>query len=93
MTTTSNQESKIAGLDRRGRVVRSALWAAWADSLGFISELTDERGLLRRLGNNGPELVHPVTWRRRVGGRYGVEIDLTSKLLRVLSCPYGRHMR
>jgi ADP-ribosylglycohydrolase len=57
-------------------VVRSALWAAWADSLGFISELTDERGLLRRLGKNGPRLEQPVPWRRRVGGRYGVEMDL-----------------
>lgn len=76
MTTTSNQESSAPHPARRDRVVRSALWAAWADSLGFISELTDERGLLRRLGRNGPQLEQPVAWRRRVGGRYGVEIDL-----------------
>lgn len=76
MTTTSNQEKSALHPDRRDRVVRSALWAAWADSLGFISELTDERGLLRRLGRNGPQLEQPVAWRRRVGGRYGVEIDL-----------------
>lgn len=76
MTSTSNPEKLAVHPDRHDTVVRSALWAAWADSLGFISELTDERGLLRRLGKNGPELVQPVSWRRRVGGRYGVEIDL-----------------
>lgn len=62
--------------DRRERVIRSAIWAAWADSLGFISELTDERGLRRRLGKNGARLDTPVRWSRRVGGRYGVEVDL-----------------
>jgi ADP-ribosylglycohydrolase len=58
------------------RVTRSATWAAWADALGFISELTDERGLQRRLGKHGPQLAVPVEWRRRVGGRYGVEMEL-----------------
>ncbi|RFZ61411.1 ADP-ribosylglycohydrolase [Mycobacterium marinum] len=76
MTTARNQGKATVHPERRDRVVRSALWAAWADSLGFISELTDERGLLRRLGENGPDLSRPVAWRRRVGGRYGVEIDL-----------------
>lgn len=76
MTTTSNQKKAALHPDHRDRVIRSALWAAWADSLGFISELTDERGLARRLGKNGPQLAEPVPWRRRVGGRYGVEIDL-----------------
>lgn len=66
----------VAPPDHRARVTRSALWAAWADALGFISELTDERGLLRRLGNNGPQLESPVAWKRRVGGRYGVEMEL-----------------
>ncbi|MFV8141864.1 ADP-ribosylglycohydrolase family protein [Mycolicibacterium senegalense] len=76
MTATSNQARGAAHPARRDRVTRSALWAAWADSLGFISELTDENGLLRRLGKHGPQLAHPVAWRRRVGGRYGVEINL-----------------
>ena len=76
MTAASNHQKAALHPDHRGRVVRSALWAAWADSLGFVSELTDERGLLRRLGRNGPQLDEPVSWRRRVGGRYGVEIDL-----------------
>ncbi|MFD9002170.1 ADP-ribosylglycohydrolase family protein [Streptomyces sp. NPDC059582] len=34
------------------RIINSARWAAYGDALGFISELTDARGLLRRLGRN-----------------------------------------
>ncbi|MEU9773822.1 ADP-ribosylglycohydrolase family protein [Streptomyces sp. NPDC047968] len=54
--------------------VNSALWAAWADALGFISELTDETGLHRRLG--GVELEHPIEWQRRIGGKFGVSVTL-----------------
>ncbi|WP_204075886.1 ADP-ribosylglycohydrolase family protein [Planotetraspora phitsanulokensis] len=50
------------------------LWAAWADALGFITELTDDVGLRRRL--SGKPLVEPVEWKRRVGGRFGVEVAL-----------------
>lgn len=35
--------------------VDSALWAAWADALGFISELTTPRGLYRRLRLESPD--------------------------------------
>src|SRR5438045_3321702 len=48
----------------------SALWAAYGDALGFISELTDDAGLRRRTG--GRRLEQPMEWRRRVGGRGGV---------------------
>jgi ADP-ribosylglycohydrolase len=50
------------------------LWAAWADALGFISELVDEPYFSRRLA--GRDLDRPLEWRRRVGGRLGVEVDL-----------------
>lgn len=60
--------------DRVDRTVSSALWAAWADALGFISELTDEAGLARRL--RGEQLKDPVDWSRRVGGKYGVVVNL-----------------
>ncbi|MEU9960550.1 ADP-ribosylglycohydrolase family protein [Streptomyces sp. NPDC050982] len=43
------------------RIINSARWAAYGDALGFISELTDAQGLLRRLrinvilsGDEGP---------------------------------------
>jgi len=60
--------------EHQQRVVSSMLWAAWADAVGFISELTDESGLNRRL--NGRPLIEPVGWVRRVGGKFGVEAPL-----------------
>lgn len=54
---------------RTRRARGSALWAAYGDALGFISELTDEAGLRRRTG--GEELRVPIPWRRRIGGRSG----------------------
>ncbi len=60
--------------DRVGMTTRSALWAAHGDALGWISELTDEAGLRRRTG--GTRLRTPVAWKRRVGGRFGVEVQL-----------------
>jgi len=58
------------------RVVASALWAAAGDALGWISELTDERGLKRRM--RGKRLSRPVEWRRKIGGMSGPEIILPS---------------
>lgn len=59
---------------RRGRTQRAALWAAYGDALGWISELTDSAGLRRRTG--GTALTEPVAWKRRVGGRSGVTASL-----------------
>lgn len=59
---------------RASRVRASALWSAYGDALGFISELTDEAGLRRRTG--GRELRAPMAWRRRIGGRSGVTVLL-----------------
>jgi ADP-ribosylglycohydrolase len=50
------------------------LWAAYADALGFISELVDERGVRRR--TRGATLDHLMPWVRRVGGRGGVDVEL-----------------
>lgn len=66
--------AETARPDHSRRVESSMLWAAWADALGFISELTDERGLTRR--THGRDLTEPVAWNRRVGGKYGVPVDL-----------------
>ncbi|MGW7609182.1 ADP-ribosylglycohydrolase family protein [Streptomyces sp. NPDC054766] len=47
------------------RIINSARWAAYGDALGFISELTDAKGLLRRLRSDvqlgGDE--GPIPWR------------------------------
>ena len=56
------------------RVRSSMLWAAYGDALGFISELTDRKGLERR--THGKPLDRLMAWRRRVGGRQGIEVGL-----------------
>ena len=60
--------------DYRARIRRSALWAAYGDALGWISELTDEAGLKRRTA--GAPLCRPIEWTRRIGGRSGVTTSL-----------------
>ncbi|WP_445521001.1 ADP-ribosylglycohydrolase family protein [Streptomyces sp. NEAU-174] len=52
----------------------SAQWAAYGDALGFITELTDNAGLRRRIGSD--EVTTTVPWTRRVGGRYGRDMPL-----------------
>lgn len=61
------------------RIARSALWAAYGDALGFISELTSPSGLKRRIGRQVVETTVP--WRRRVGGRGGPTADLPAGCL------------
>jgi ADP-ribosylglycohydrolase len=56
------------------QVVHSALWAAYGDVVGFITELTDANGLRKRTGT--VTITGPVPWTRRVGGRFGVPIKL-----------------
>jgi ADP-ribosylglycohydrolase len=61
-------------LDRMRRVAASAVWSAYADALGFITELTDRTGLRRRIGTDYVERTIP--WKRRVGGQYGIPVLL-----------------
>ena len=74
MGSHSSNRSQTVAAERAGLVQRSALWSAYGDALGWISELTDERGLKRRTAN-GP-LDRPMEWNRRIGGRAGVTIAL-----------------
>ena len=56
---------------RRSLQVRhSALWAAYGDALGWISELTGRAGLKRR--TDGEPLRQPIEWKRRIGGISGI---------------------
>ena len=50
----------------------SAMWAAYGDALGFITEGTDARGVNRRLAG---KTLGPVTWRRKLGYK-GPEVEL-----------------
>lgn len=60
--------------ERQTRVGLSLLWAAWADALGFITELADDGRVRERL--RGRTLTQPLEWTRRVGGRFGVDVPL-----------------
>ncbi|MGH4084860.1 ADP-ribosylglycohydrolase family protein [Klebsiella pneumoniae] len=59
---------------RKQKVINSALWAAAGDAVGWISELTDESGLKRRI--NDTYLLKPVSWNRKIGGYSGVTVSL-----------------
>jgi ADP-ribosylglycohydrolase len=56
-------------------VVSSALWAAWGDALGFITELTTSLGEVSRR-SGGAKVESTVPWKRRIGGRFGPMVDL-----------------
>ena len=60
--------------DLADKVEKSALWSAYGDAFGWISELTDSGGLNRRTG--GKPLIAPIEWQRRIGGRSGVTVLL-----------------
>jgi ADP-ribosylglycohydrolase len=56
-------------------VVSSALWAAWGDALGFITELTTSLSEVSRR-SGGAKVENTVPWSRRIGGRFGPVVDL-----------------
>jgi ADP-ribosylglycohydrolase len=59
---------------RRERIRRSALWAAYGDALGFITEGVDVAGVRRRAGADA--VKQTVPWKRKVGGRMGATAEL-----------------
>lgn len=61
-------------LKNQEAVKRSALWAAYGDALGYITELTDEKGLKWRTGKT--RIITTVPWKRKIGGRFGVVVEL-----------------
>lgn len=61
---------------RRDRTVSSALWSAYGDILGFPTELVNEAGVLRRLGEKTVSL--PKKWERMIGGRTGTWVELNA---------------
>lgn len=61
-------------LKNQESVKRSALWAAYGDALGFITELTDEKVLKWRTGKN--RITTTIPWKRKIGGRFGVVVEL-----------------
>jgi ADP-ribosylglycohydrolase len=70
------KEAAVADSEREMReaVRRSALWAAYGDALGFITEFADSSAVQRRAGSR--EVHSTVPWTRRVGGQFGVQAAL-----------------
>jgi ADP-ribosylglycohydrolase len=56
------------------RVVSSAIWAAYGDALGFITEFRDANGVKRKFSGEG--VTRPLAWERRVGGKFGPTVEL-----------------
>lgn len=54
--------------------LNSALWAAYGDAIGFITELANEKNLDWRTSGKSVETTIP--WKRKIGGRFGVIVDL-----------------
>lgn len=61
-------------LDRSQRNRRSAVWAAYGDALGFMTELADADRVQFRIGTS--EALDTVQWKRKVGGYSGTSIVL-----------------
>lgn len=61
--------------DYERAVVNSALWAAAGDALGWMTELSrGVSGVEHRTGSR--TVSQPVPWKRLIGGRSGVTVDL-----------------
>lgn len=55
-------------------IVNSALWSAAGDAIGWITELGDTGAVRARTGAD--YVSAPVSWKRRIGGRGGVQVVL-----------------
>ena len=55
---SGNGNIKYSSNEHSDRIRRSVLWAAYGDALGWISELTDSKGLGKRTG--GRPLREPI---------------------------------
>jgi ADP-ribosylglycohydrolase len=54
---------------------RSALWAAYGDAIGFITEMCNEASLVHR--TRGKSRINGlIPWVRKIGGEFGVYVEL-----------------
>jgi len=56
-------------------VVNSALWAAAGDALGWMTELSRGAGGVKYRTGTG-SVAEPMAWKRRIGGKFGVTVEL-----------------
>lgn len=52
----------------------SALWAAYGDALGFMTELADSKSVQWRTGAS--KVFKTSQWKRRIGGQFGAVVSL-----------------
>ncbi|HHQ4683028.1 ADP-ribosylglycohydrolase family protein [Aeromonas veronii] len=61
--------------NRLDKIVNSALWAAYGDAMGFMTELAQNvRTVETRIGTR--RVTRLVEWKRLIGGRFGAEVTL-----------------
>lgn len=72
MVSTTKLDVTPSGRERV--IVNSALWAAAGDALGWTTELARDGTVEARTGLT--HVIEPVAWRRLIGGRTGVKVDL-----------------
>jgi ADP-ribosylglycohydrolase len=70
----SVQTSSKTSQQRRAAIRRSALWAAWGDALGFMTERANAARVRQRTGQDRVEQTKP--WQRKIGGRTGPTVTL-----------------
>jgi len=61
-------------MERSVAIENSALWAAYGDAIGFITELATESNVHQRAGTRYIKTTLP--WKRRIGGKFGVTLKL-----------------
>ncbi|NNB69309.1 ADP-ribosylglycohydrolase family protein [Pseudomonas fluorescens] len=60
--------------DRLKRSISSATWSAYADALGFPTELASDKIVQQRLGH--ATITRTESWKRMIGGRFGATVTL-----------------
>lgn len=58
---------------RENRIRSSAVWAAYGDALGFMTELADVGRVAHRTGQS--KITRTIPWRRKLGSKIGVFVD------------------
>jgi len=63
-------------MDRKNIIVNSMLWSAYGDAFGYITELCDDKKNLVYRTHGLDHVKELIKWRRKVGGIYGVSVDI-----------------
>ncbi|MEN5275685.1 ADP-ribosylglycohydrolase family protein [Brucella sp. TWI432] len=59
--------------EKHRRIVSSALWSAYGDALGFMTELADQSRVIHRTGQSS--VTSTKSWRRKIGSKIGVFVE------------------